>query len=285
MRSMNSMATVATLLESGERTRFDAAVGGRFAALHAQTVDEVLQAVRERPVHAVLVSPRCVRREQLAEVARLVSGFPGVPTVAVLSEHDPSTSERLLELGAHGVRTLFDLSARDGWRRLRELVSHPASPMTARILGGVLPALAETTVSSRQFFTILVRVAPATTTVRLLARRLGVRPSTFMSRFFRAGLPSPKRYLAGARLVYAAGLLESPGLSVADAAYRLDYSSPQSFGRHLRAALGVTATEFRRRYPLSAALDDFVARMIVPYRIRLRVFHPLDHGVDDPGQE
>jgi AraC-like DNA-binding protein len=284
MRSINSLATVATLLESDERTRFDAAVGGRFAALHARTVNEVLQAVRERPVHAVLVSPRCVAREQLSEVARLVSGFPGVPTVAVLSEHDPSTSERLLDLGAHGVRTLFDLSARDGWRRLRDLVSHPATPTIARILERVLPALDDATPSSRQFFEILVRVGPSTTTVRTLARRVGVPPSTFMSRFFRGGFPSPKRYLAAIRLVYAAGLLESPGLSVADAAYRLDYSSPQSFGRHLRAALGVTATEFRRRYPLNAALDDFVARMIVPFRMRLRTFHPLDHGVDEPGR-
>ncbi len=285
MRSIKSLATVATLLESGERSRFDAAVGGRFAALHARTVDEVLQAVRERPVHAVLVSPRCVGREQLSEVARLISGFPGVPTVAVLSGHDPSTSERLLDLGAHGVRTLFDLSARDGWRRLRDLVSHPASPTATRILERVLPVLGDTPPGCRQFFEILVRLGPSTTTVRSLARRVRVRPSTFMSRFFRSGLPSPKRYLAGMRLVYAAGLLESPGLSVADVAYRLDYSSPQSFGRHLRAALGVTATEFRRRYPLAAALDDFVSRMIVPFRIRLRTFHPMDHGVDDPGQE
>ena len=32
---------------------------------------------------------------------------------------------------------------------------------------------------------------------------------------------------------------------MADVAYRLEYSSPQSFGRHLRAMLGVTALEFR----------------------------------------
>ena len=60
-----------------------------------------------------------------------------------------------------------------------------------------------------------------------------------MSRFARAGLPSPKNYLAAIRLLHAAFLFETAGLSVADVAYRLEYSSPQSFGRHLRAMLGL----------------------------------------------
>ena len=79
-----------------------------------------------------------------------------------------------------------------------------------------------------------------------------------MSRFARAGLPSPKNYLAAIRLLHAAFLFETAGLSVADVAYRLEYSSPQSFGRHLRAMLGLTALEFRRRFPFPLALERFV---------------------------
>jgi len=52
-----------------------------------------------------------------------------------------------------------------------------------------------------------------------------------MSRFHRAAIPSPKSYLAGMRLLHAAFLFQNPGLSVSDVAYRMDYSSPQSFGR------------------------------------------------------
>src|SRR5439155_16581475 len=51
------------------------------------------------------------------------------------------------------------------------------------------------------------------------------------------------------RLLHAAYLFLNPGLSVSDVAYRLDYSSPQSFGRHLKAMLGVTAGEFRSPSP------------------------------------
>ena len=84
----------------------------------------------------------------------------------------------------------------------------------------------------------MIRLAPDVPTVTALSAQLSVRPSTLMSRFARAGLPSPKNYLAAIRLLHAAYLFETAGLSVADVAYRLEYSSPQSFGRHLRAMLG-----------------------------------------------
>jgi AraC-like DNA-binding protein len=104
-----------------------------------------------------------------------------------------------------------------------------------------------------------------------------------MSRFYRAGLPSPKTYLAGMRLVHAAYLFSNPGLSVADVAYRLDYSSPQSFGRHLKAMLGVTAGEFRRRFPFEVSLERYVDLLITPYRETLRAFCPLNAGLWDQG--
>ena len=115
-------------------------------------------------------------------------------------------------------------------------------------------------------------------TERKLAVPLDVRPSTLMSRFQRAGLPSPKSYLAMVRLLHAAALFEGPGLSVADVAYGLEYSSPQSFGRHVRALMGITSSEFRRRLPFSSALGRFLEIMVTPYREALQSFHPLAAG-------
>jgi AraC-like DNA-binding protein len=106
-----------------------------------------------------------------------------------------------------------------------------------------------------------------------------------MSRFYRAGLPSPKSYLAGVRLLHAAYLFQNPGLSVADVAYRLDHSSPQSFSRHLKAMLGVTAGEFRQRFPFDVALTRFVDLLITPYRDALRALHPLNAGTWDQGPD
>jgi AraC-like DNA-binding protein len=102
-----------------------------------------------------------------------------------------------------------------------------------------------------------------------------MQPSTLMSRFFRAGLPSPKMYLAMTRVVFAARFLESPTVSIADVAYRLGYSSPQSFGRHLRSFMGIGVGELRRQFTFEAAMQHFVNTLINPYIGRLASFRPL----------
>ena len=94
---------------------------------------------------------------------------------------------------------------------------------------------------------------------------------------------TPHNYLAAIRLVHAAYLFESAGLSVADVSYRLEYSSPQSFGRHLRAMLGLTALEFRHRFPFSVALRRFIELMVIPYRSIWAAFHPVAAGGWDAG--
>src|SRR5262249_2064951 len=121
----------------------------------------------------------------------------------------------------------------------------------------------------RRFFDAMFRGDHPVPTVRQLAQELGVVPSTLMSRFFRSQLPAPKRYLAMARLVHAARLFENPGLSVASVANRLDYSSPQSFGRHVRGLLNLSANSFRDRYDGEGMLDRFREDLIIPYQGRL----------------
>jgi AraC-like DNA-binding protein len=241
-------------------------------------VPEAVRIVRERPVDAVLVSVHRCGPEQVEVVGHLVREFPGIPTVALVSQHDPSTTEMLLRLGASGVRQVVDVTAPTGWSRLRQVVGQPATRAVARIQGPILDVLAGAPADARLFFEALIRLAPDTPTVTALAQRLYVRPSTLMSRFARAGLPSPKNYLAAIRLLHAAYLFETAGLSVADVSYRLEYSSPQSFGRHLRAMLGLTALEFRRRFPFPLALSRFIALMVEPYVAIWQTFHPVAAG-------
>jgi AraC-like DNA-binding protein len=216
--------------------------------------------------------------EQVEAVSHLVREFPGIPTVALVSQHDPGATEMLLRLGASGVRQVVDVTSPAGWNRLRLVVGQPATRAVARIQAPILAALADAPPDARLFLEALIRLAPETATVTALAERLFVRPSTLMSRFARAGLPSPKNYLAAVRLLHAAYLFQAAGLSVADVAYRLEYSSPQSFGRHLRAMLGITAVEFRRRFPFAVAQERFVELMIEPYREVWRTFHPVAVG-------
>jgi AraC-like DNA-binding protein len=277
-----SSPTIATVLLPVERARVDAAGSGCFALLHRDSIPEAVRIVRERPVDAVLVSVHRCGPEQVEGVGHLVREFPGIPTVALVSHHDPIATDMLLRLGASGVRQVVDVTSPAGWARLRQVVGQPATRAVARIQGPILDALAEAPAGTRLFIEAMIRLAPDTPTVTNLAQRLYVRPSTLMSRFARAGLPSPKNYLAAVRLLHAAYLFEAAGLSVADVSYRLEYSSPQSFGRHLRAMLGVTAIEFRRRFPFPVALQRFVELMIDPYVGIWRTFHPLESAVRTP---
>lgn len=253
----------------------EAAGSGWFSLVHGESIPDAIRAVRERPVDAILVSVHQCREQPLDLLDHLVRGFPGIPTVALVSRHDPQGSEALLHLGASGVRQVIDVTGPDGWHRLRQVLGQPATRDAARIQGPLLEALGDIPPDARLFFEVLVRFAPDVATARELTVRLGVRCTTLMSRFARAELPSPKSYLAAMRLVHAALLFERPGYTVADVAYRLDYSSPQSFGRHVRALLGITSSELRRRFPFESALGRFIELMVVPYRETWAGFRPL----------
>jgi AraC-like DNA-binding protein len=277
------MVTICTVVPPTERPRVDAAGDGCFAALHADTFREALAAARRHGVDALVLSVHHCAGEELPGVARFVRDFPSIPAVALVSRHDADAVQALLRLGATGVRAAVDCTAPTGWRRLREMVGRPACPVSGRILAAVLHALGGGSDGTRRFFETLARLAPTVTTVRGIARHLCVTPSTLMSRFYRARLPSPKSYLGAMRLLHAAYLFRNPGLSVADIAYRLDYSSPQSFGRHLKAVLGLTAGEFRRRFPFDVALARYVDLLITPYRETLHVFQPITAARWDQG--
>ena len=270
--------TVAAVVSPAERASLDAASAGCFSVLHRSTLPEAVRTVREREVDAVLISVHHCAGERPDVVDHLVNAFPEVPTVALVTRHDAAMSEALLRLGATGVRQVVDVTAPAGWARLRQIMAEPASSGAARILAPVFSALPELPPDARVFLEVLIRLAPETPAVRSLARKLGTKPSTLMSRFSRAGLPSPKTYLAAIRLLYAAQFFEGGGRSVADVAYRLECSSPQSFGRTLRAMLGITPGEFRLRFPFPTALTRFLAQMVIPYERTWAGFHPLKSG-------
>lgn len=266
---------IAAVLRPEEVGRVEAAGSGWFSVVHRESIPEAIRAVRERPVDAILVSVHQCRNQPADLLDHLVRGFPGIPTVALVSRHDPQGSEALLHLGASGVRQVIDVTGPEGWQRLRHVLGQPTTRDAARIQGPVLSALGEIPPDARLFLEALIRFAPDVPTARELTERLGVRCTTLMSRFARAGLPSPKSYLATVRLIHATLLFQRPGYTVADVAYRLDYSSPQSFGRHVRALLGITSSELRRRFPFEVALQRFIDLMILPYREIWAGFRPL----------
>jgi AraC-like DNA-binding protein len=162
------------------------------------------------------------------------------------------------------------------------LLHDQASEIHRVALARVAEDLAGAPEGCHRFFRALFEQGAETRTIQELSSGLGVIPSTLMSRFLRAGLPAPKHFLSMARLVCAARLFENPGLSITLVANELDYSSPQAFGRHLRAVLRVSAMEFRERYDGEGMLQVFRDELVLPHVHRLRAFDPL--RVDGPSR-
>ena len=266
---------VSTILTPLERSRVDAAAQGLCEALHRESLDEVLSDLREQKARLVLISVTRYGSQSSSRVAAMVREFPRVPAVALLTETQSSTPHATLALGQLGIRTLVDARMPTGWQTLRNiLASQRSSDLQRSALSQIALDLPDVPKDCWRFFELLFDSSPRISTVRQLAHHLNILPSTLMSRFFRAKLPAPKRYLSLARLIRAARLFENPGLSVARVANHLDYSSPQSFGRHVRTVMRMSPVKFRSTYDGQGMLQYFRAELILPYVEILRTFRP-----------
>lgn len=267
---------IATMLTPTERIHVDAAGAGSYRAMHRDSVAEVVEDLKLNRASAVVFSVTRCDVQARAGVAALVREFPRVPTVALLTQIDRATPHTMLSLGSTGVRQLVDVREAEGWRELRNyLFAARGEDIQREALSQLAEDLAGAPNDCWRFFEAIFLAPPRVATVRLLAKRLDVLPSTLMSRFFRARLPAPKQYLAMARLVRAARLFENPGFSIANVANHLDYSSPQSFGRHVRTWLDLTAAQFRDRYDGLGMLQHYRETLVRPHVAALRGLRPL----------
>lgn len=272
-----SPRAIVTFLTPAEQHRVDALGQGSYTTVHRENLDDLMRDLRTKPVSAILLSVSRYQEQHGTQMARMVREFPRVPAVALLTGNETRNTQSLLALGKHGVQALVDAREPAGWRDLRQFVQRElATSIESVAIQQIRADLVGAPTDCLRFLDELFLAPRSLTTVRQLARRLGVVPTTFMSRFFRAGIPAPKKYLAVARLVRAARLLENPGYSLTQVAYLLEYSSPQSFSRHLTHALHCGASAFRKRYTGETMLDEFRQRLILPYHAQLLRFVPVD---------
>lgn len=267
---------VSTMLTPDERMRIDAAGIGWIRAYHRDSLEDLRRDLQSDRSCAVILSTAMCQGMSVANMAKVVREFPRVPTVALLSHLDRSTVRTVLSLGQCGIRTLIDVREPNGWRELRTvLLNERTSTVHRMAMSRLALDLDCATTGALRFFDALFDIAGHTPTIRELARQLELVPGTLMSRFFRARLPAPKQYLTLARLVHAARLFENPGVSITGVSNQLEYSSPQSFSRHVRVVLDMTPLQFRTRYDGDGMLDLFRERLVLRYREEWRQFDPL----------
>lgn len=268
---------VSTVLTPTERSRVDAIAHGLCQPLHRESLEEVLADLRNQRAGMILISVTRYAGQGYSRMAAVVREFPRVPAIALLTETEISTPYSTLLLGQLGIKKMVDARTPTGWQALRGLLAaDTAQDLHRSALAQINLDLPGVSPDCWRFFELLFDPSPKIGTVRQLARRLEILPSTLMSRFFRANLPAPKKYLALSRLVRAARLFENPGLSVASVANHLDYSSPQSFGRHVRTIMKMSPVIFRNRFDGQGMVQYFRTQLILPYAETLRTFHPIE---------
>jgi AraC-like DNA-binding protein len=272
---MPKLPLVSTLVTPSERQRLDAAGLGMYEPLHRESFDDVLNDIRIRNATAVIVSVAKCGANSAEQLRAVVRDFPRVTTMALLSELAPTTPYSTLQLGQIGIRTLIDGRYPAGWSKLREMLSWESDSDLQKVaLDRIRQTVGAVAPDCYRFFELILVPEIQIAGVRVLARRLNVLPTTMVSRFFRAGLPAPKRYLAMARLTRAARLFEDTGRTVGSVADTLDYSSPQAFGRHVRTMLNMSPVSFRHTYTGLSMLELFHAELVSPYVETLRYFRP-----------
>jgi AraC-like DNA-binding protein len=274
--SQRPLPAVSTILTPSERMRVDAAGEGCYRAIHRDGVAELVGDIKAKRADAVLLSMTRCDGALRTSICAMVREFPRVSTVALVSSATPDAPRVALTLGSSGITQLVDVREPAGWHELRRLLlADRGNEIQREALTQLALDLAGAEPECWRFFEAVFTAPACLSTIRELSSQLSVLPSTLMSRFFRAGLPAPKRYLATARLVRAARLFENPGFSIADVANHLDYSSPQSFGRHVRSLLDLTAGEFRDRFDGAGMLREFRETLILPYLPVLRRLRPI----------
>jgi AraC-like DNA-binding protein len=262
-----------------ERQQIEAGAVDCVRTTHRSALAEVVADFANGAADGALISAALVASEFLPTLRMLVRGFPIQIVVGLIGEISELRAVSAAVLfGQAGIRAVADVRDAHGWRELRNVFDCGNQPdrFIREALAVVLREIGESeNVNSdgrNEFFRLVF--SPRVTSAKELAGRLGVLPSTLMSRFFRSALPSPKQYVAYARLVWAAYLAESPGMSIAAIANRLNASSPQSFHRTVRTTMRMSAAEFRHFYTGARMFEMFRSRLITPYRDTLRRFDP-----------
>jgi AraC-like DNA-binding protein len=240
------------------------AAAARFPLAHAANWFDALATIRGRPVELAVVDPLLSGIPSATEIERLRLLFPSLPLI-LYTTLSPQTANVLLKLGQRGIHDVVFSRYDDHPARLQEVLGHEETRSTSQLLLDQLAwALAPLPSELRWVLEAVLRSPGEVQTVQQVAARARVDRRTFERWFTRVGLPSPRHFLAAARVLYAHRLLQDPGFTIEDVAQRLGYAQTKTLQLHARAYLGLTAGEMRLTLAPEEALHRVVRGLSSP---------------------
>ncbi|HUF26079.1 MAG TPA: hypothetical protein VMM18_03760 [Gemmatimonadaceae bacterium] len=220
-------------------------------------------AIRSRPLDAIVVDPFGSGELRVPEIRRLRVQYPSVPIV-VYTLLAPTAVKGVMELAAsrieHVVLHRFD----DEPRRFRTLLEG----LRGVALGDLLLAriavhLTRLPEGVAQTIELLFREPGRFPSVPAIASDARISLRMFYRYIEQAGLAAPRQLLAAARLLKAYGYLQDPGSFVEDVALRVGYSEARILTRQLHAATGLRTSALLRNVPT----EQFLAMLV--HRVRI----------------
>ena len=195
-REPRDTLTVTTWLTTRERQQVEAANCGCLRFVHREAATALGPDLAGGKADAALVSVALLDRDTHGSVAALTRGFPAHLVAALVSEADDEAHvvPATLKLGRIGVGSVLDVRTPAGWSDFRRTFD-PRRQRDGFMRTALASVLAD--VGGQQAGEGCVRFfcevfSLHTRSAKRLAAQLGVHPSTLMSRFYRAGVPSPK---------------------------------------------------------------------------------------------
>lgn len=238
------------------------AAAGQFAFVRALEWGQVLETIRERPVELAVLDPMLGGDPRSQEIERLRQLFPSLPLI-LYTTLTPELAAVLLTLGKRGIREVIFARLDDHPTRLREALEQEyALASSQQFLEQIESRLAPLPTELRWVLEEALRIPEEVQTVQHLALRAAVDRRTCERWFTRAHLPSPRHFLAAARVLYAHRLLRDPGFTIEDVAKRLGYTRVKTLQQHARTYLGLTAGEMRLSLSTDEAMETVVRRFL-----------------------
>jgi AraC-like DNA-binding protein len=242
--------------------RLRRAAGSRFRFVPTGKWGDVVDLICRQPIELAVVDPLLSGDPRSQEIERLRLLFPSLP-VLLYTTFTPALAPVLLALGRQGVQEVvfcrFD-DHPDGLRAALE--REQARACSQQLLDQIASSFAPLRAEIRWVLEAALRAPDGVQTVEQLAASAGIGRRTCERWFLRAAMPSPRHFLAAARVLYAHRLLQDPGFTVEDVAKRLGYSQVRTLQQHARLYLGLTAGEMRLSLTPDAALQLVVRRFL-----------------------
>jgi AraC-like DNA-binding protein len=268
--------TLAAWVTPREHSVLVARVADRVTLVPSRDVAAIREAFATGRAHGAIVSAALLDPAYTIQLAQLHRAFPHLPLVGLVTQdaEEPVVS-RAGALGRLGAESVADLRmGQGGWAPFNKALDRMPTPVVLRATALVQEALG-TDVTEGWLRFIAAAFLGDAVMVRDIALQGGAHPSAFTGRFYRAKLPSPRRYIEMGFIARFAYLAETTSWSVHAIARSIEASSPQSLGRMIKRLTGLSPVQWRLENGLASVLADFSTRLIKAHLRALRHFDPF----------